>query len=302
MGACTYSEAVLSHAVKSTTLDAHGKITHLCYAMDVQQFLSSPHQHVSRDSVGADWIFGSLENASALVESLTMGKPTKPIWDAYNSLKSKLDFQETSEAMVSIRRKRVYDECGDEPSVDRWLTGDSRHWSYMRRIGRKPSVTIGIPLAMSCDNAEADFAANVATAVVLVESLLSAGYQVRVLAVWSGHKLLTPTGQRSAIEAGITFPLMEYGEALDEANLLAYGTPGSCRYFCFEHIRQLMGRDGSVDSGLGYARPATPEALALYGVDLMVAKVWEDDTGQASYISDLQAQCARLVGLEAQPA
>lgn len=73
---------------------------------------------------------------------------------------------------------------------------------------------LGLPLVMSCGNAERDFAENLAQGVALAEALSGASYQVRIMGVDTGWCLKTTDAWLAL--AGIDIMLAKQWANLEE--------------------------------------------------------------------------------------
>jgi hypothetical protein len=280
---------------KEETVD--GKVK-LVRGMERGQFLALPAQprYVS-DNPGS-WTFGSHGNREALAASLAAGRPTDASWAIYEKVKAGASFNEDGDGMLPVRRRRRQDETGDSVSIDHYLAGDSRCWTTVKKVGRRHAITVGLMSWMTQGNGEEDFAENVAMAVALADQLLMAGYLVRIIGLATAWELVPKLRDgRHCDEAGFTFPIVDYGEPMDEAMMMAFGTPGVCRFYGFTWATELFHADGDVASSFGRGLQTSPALLALAGIDLLVAKQWDrGGQTQGQYLQNLFTQARKLVG------
>jgi len=270
-----------------------GSLDKLLYTVSRDNFLSLSPACEGRGSARSNkaWVFGSPGSASALIQSLTGGQPTASVWAAYQRIKASARFDEVADATIQRRRRRVFSDNGCEADGARWLAGDPEHWASMRRVGRVQSITLGMQLGLSCGNGEDDFAENTATCVVLAESLISAGYAVRLVVMNTSYNLIS-----GASETGWIVNAVDFGQPIDEAAILSWGTPGVCRWHAFEYAHALFSGDGRVSSTYGYCYETSAAMLKLAGIDLLVAKQWDKEKGeQKDYLSRLRDKAAAII-------
>lgn len=218
-----------------------------------------------------DWRFGSYRNAEAARSSIANSTPSALCTAAYEKARQSAEQMTESFHLKSVRRRRVYDESGDEVAIDRYLEGHSSSWGSMRRPCRSRAITVGLMMWMTCGNADSDFAENVAAGVAMAEMLKGAGYQVRILAIHTAHM-----GDE---ERGFTHPLVETGKPIDEHGLMSWGQPATCRHVGFSWMQHLY------QSGeMGCGSKTSEEWLRLAGVDIFMAKQW-DAGEQISHVS-----------------
>lgn len=274
---------------------ADGRLDKLLYTIQRQSLIALSAEARSLGGSDAGWHYGSIGTAAALVRSVTDGIPSEAARKAYDRVRRSYAFNETPDATIQRRRRRVFSDNGCEADGARWLAGDPEHWSSMRRVGRVSSITIGMQIAMSCGNGDEQFAENVATAVCLAESLVSAGYAVRIMGL-STMKNLLHTTKGNDVESGFMVPLTDYGCPIDQSSLMAYGSPGIFRWYGIHMYNALFAGDGNVNSTWGQAWETTPEMLTLSGIDILVAKQWDKpDGGQKDYLSRLKDKATALL-------
>ncbi len=231
---------------------------------------------------GASWTFDSYQTREAARKAMQEGSPNQRGTDAYD--KARLAMNETIDEyrVKSIRRKRVFDEAGDEPCIDRYLVGESRLWGQMRKTAKNRCVTVGLSMWMSCGNAESDFAENIANGVALAEMLASAGYLIRVVGVHTIHA-------RTNGIRGFVHPMVEFGKPIDEHALMAWGQPAACRYLGFKWMQALYS-----DSDMGTCETTPEDWLAMAGVDIFMAKQWGDGNNPEAHKAHLKKVLERV--------
>lgn len=214
-----------------------------------------------------EWGIGSYESLEAARSAMLSGSPNTVATAAYEKARNELSIETDAFMVRNIRRKRIYRDTGDECDADRWMTGHTQPWSILRRAAKNRSITVGIAMWKSCGNGEEEFAQSVANGVAMAEILSSAGYMIRVVAVHTAHW--------SEGERGFIHPLVEFGHPIDEHALMAWGQPAACRHVGFSWIHHLYNGDDSRTMGCG--NKTTDDWLAMAGVDIFIAKQWENN-------------------------
>jgi len=266
----------------------------VCRFISRERFLSLPSNTSYRVDArdGSDWYYGDHAGEAALRQSLADGRPTDAAWKVYQRTKEAMDYgQQQTEARIPKKRKRCWEESGDECDSDRWLTGDSNHWTLMRKVGKRPCITVGMAMWMSCGHGGSDFAENVAGCVALVDQLARSGIMVRIVGIHTAWRVVS--GQA---ETAYVHPLLDYGEPVDEAALMAWGTPGVCRRHGFQWMHDLFRAEGRIDGGMGHGTKTSSAMLKLAGVDILVAKQWAKGADKPErYLTTLFDQACKLV-------
>ena len=111
--------------------------------MDAGRFLARTDcgtENPSGSGGRTDWTYGGdYDSREEFDAAMAAGKPSERQWAVYQSVCAESAYRDPDAAGTITRaRKRVWGEDGSEADADRWLAGDSNHWSSIRRVGKRP--------------------------------------------------------------------------------------------------------------------------------------------------------------------
>jgi hypothetical protein len=222
------------------------------------------------DYLGRDFAHsGSIASALAAVFAGIVSPTTRA---AYNAFRSALAPAITAiKATLPTTRKRIrFDVEGEEPRIDRYLSGVPEVWERRERGAQKVTVKLGVRGSQVWGTSENDFIKNASIACAAAEVLTSAGYNVEVLAIaWTGR--LSATGSAGIWEGIQDFasviPLKRSDKPIDVSAILALAHPAMTRIATFG-LREEFGLSGGLGTS---AVPCAPEIIQALGIDALVA-------------------------------
>lgn len=249
----------------------------------LEQFVNTaadlPKQRHEAGTADAEWVFGrEVGTLAATLEHLRDGRAPKSVWKAMEKNAQKLTASmEVSESLgIDRRRKLQWSDTGDEICTDRMLSGHDRPWRTVR-IGRtRPIVRLGINLAISCGNGEADFADITGKLCAACDYLNVRGYGMEIVG------LLSCTSRRHGTPWCYRVTLKSAEDPLDISKIGSCGTPGMLRALGF----RVFERDMPSEAWNG---PCTTDwndsQLEIADVDYVISKYWNLEKGMQNILA-----------------
>lgn len=224
-----------------------------------------------------DWLFGGEWRTHDEVLAQTMaGRAWPATLQAYRKAEA-LDLGDMPVYRQSRRHREWDDLHGDAADIGRALVGVAP-WEQYKRTASKRSITIGLCPTLSCANSNAEWNANTLTAVRVVDALMAAGYDVRVMIVHGGE-----VGFDTDNWDVLHYTLKDFGQPFDQEAMIAHGAQGWFRGFILANLSR-MENDGDPNCSMSGRAVKFPSALVQrIGVDVLVAKQWEERGSQADY-------------------
>jgi len=197
---------------------------------------------VNNDDERTDFIYGKhFPDFASTRDAALRGVPSKLTLKYINEVRR--EFQELQKVKVlmqqatSIRKRRVFQDHGDELCIDRVLTGSQEHWSKMKRTTIPKTVRLAINYCFSHTNTEKTAARMAAILAVAVELIQRAGKPVEVIGLGVSHKITDYlTG-----ESGSIVTLKNANEPMDIQKIASVGNLGFLRCFTWSSWHKLKG-------------------------------------------------------------
>lgn len=226
---------------------------------------------------GREWYtgryFGTRDAARAAIAA---GNPPKALVKLYDEERARLSqmLADPERVAVSVKRRRVYGDVGDELSVERLAVGEPEHWASLTRGAKRKRLVIGLQSGHTCDvcgmtNCEyrcpaAPFARVAAIGAALADVYTAQGYAVDVCSVYphNGHGVM---GRFADYRCFNVVSMKAADQRLDPLALLCVGIPAYARLL--EHSVW----DAVFDAPLQWwAEIPTldPETVEALGIDL----------------------------------
>jgi hypothetical protein len=181
----------------------------------------------------------------------------------------------------SIRRKKKYNDCDGELSIDRYLNGSDFYWMQKTKTevkGMSNRLSIYISSSANAGNSPEEIKDFVYDVVNKIQDKTNAGYSVEVYHTkYNAGVLSKPKNSKQIADVITRTKLKEAGQYLDFKRLACACYPAMHRFVAYKSFL-LAGRQ--LDYGLGYPRSGT-------SVSVKVNEVW-NETAVKTEVYDFQ--------------
>lgn len=248
----------------------------------------------SKQHFGDDVTFDNLEKT---FEGMLKGRASDRVLKQVEASENEFSesFNNSESEIQSIKKKRVFSDCGAELDIDRVMSGDSNYWAGKQKTKGAKVIRLAFDVGMSYDNTSIQFAKVVGVGIALAKAIQKAGYSLEIYKVQkakmkgykdiyrtSGNKVspgyVDVKGRRGYKEKnrekttearGVKIQIKGAQELIDAGRLSNIGVVGV--------FRASMWRAQVIATGHfnGYPTNTWSEAdMEAYGIDCVVSNRW----------------------------
>lgn len=186
------------------------------------------------DGESREWTFGKdLPNHYTTSLCVEEGRFPSKYMDLYEKTKADLftrfpDLHNLTEVAITKKRRRRFQEDGDELDIDRYMCNDTAMWqTVLRSDVRTKSASLYCEIGVSCGTETETITKNVIFITVLADILELAGITTDIYFGATGQPWSSSYFNQILVKA------KSAGEPLDLARLLSFAAPGFYRQFVF---------------------------------------------------------------------
>jgi len=197
--------------------------------------------------VDGSWAYGSdpqIKNINDLYKHMSQGLGStyaNKIYDKERALLANQfpELAQLQEVGMSIKRRRVWREDGDELDIDRYMNGDFEQWTSMRKtMGAKRTCTIVYEAGTSAGTSADTFVKSMASLVALSDIVESAGIATEIIIAYTSKNLGDYERNKT-----IAVKAKNIGEQIDVQRLLSLSSGGLLRSYIFAIYENMSVND-----------------------------------------------------------
>lgn len=181
------------------------------------------------------WIFGTdFPNLNLTYDALMKGTIPPKIIAQIDTVKVSLyekhpELFELERSASKLKRKRVFEEGGDELDIDRYMSGETEMWTKMTRRPKKQCMKIMINSCLHCGHSSDKFLKGMIMVTAFLDILDKSGIASEV---W--YAPISDGSSNGVNLAGVFARIKGSEEVLDVCKMLSSGASGLFRYYTFK--------------------------------------------------------------------